>query len=342
MKVFVFFLIFFYSEKTFAENYIDYNSSIANADSLLLNNEIAKAINLYHVIFNKYEKCFPNDAYVAAQAACLVNNYYEVSFFLKKGFQFGLNKHVLTEPIFAEFVKSDNFQNLTKIYDSLRFEYKSKINQKYRAQVLVLRNKDLNSNPTHSTLAILGLRNKKSNIWAVDSCRSYCNSLMELYKEYGAPSIDNIGVIDQSIRNLTDTSLYGTGYSSTLGWFLLWHYPYAFQEWETVLLKALKDGDISSFYYAVCRDFSSRWYLVGGLKKSAKKSIKYKDIYYHVRWSIKEPANIDEINERRRKIGLCSLSVEKQKQIAQNKYNFFFHDTNTLPKTLINYNYFIL
>lgn len=343
MQLFRIFLLTLLGNFAFGQNYIAYNTSIAQAEELLLNNKLIEGVALYKKTFEGYEKCFPNDTYVAAQAACLLKDFTNAAYFFQKGIKYGLNELVFQEPIFTEFLNSNQFNMLQKDYDSLRSIYKARINYKYREEVYKLRRRDRLSNPTHSFLAKIGLRRGDSRVWVMDSCEVYCDSLMSLYQEYGEPSISTIGSFDKSILNAGDSTLYQNGVSPNLGWFLLWHYPYAFQEWEEVLYEALSNGDIPAYYYAVCRDFSSRWYTVGGLSKKAKNKIEYKDPFYFVLWTTVIPENTTQINDRRAKIGLSSLEVEKKKQAAQNHYNYCLQqkDQINLSKT-INYNYYLL
>lgn len=328
-----------------AQDYIEYNAQISLAETAFLSDSFESSIILYSKTFKEFNKCFPNDAYIAAEVSSYIGKLEFTDSFLRKGMLWGLNLKVLDEPIFKEFCKSPFYPNLFNDFDSLHEIYNKRINFTYRDKIYTLRNDDLRSNQTHSLFNRI-FRSKRSYQKLVENSCSLLTEMTYMIEEYGLPSIENIGVSDRKTSDLSDTSIYKNGTNGNLGWFILWHCHTSFQEWEAHLNDALKNGDISSFYFAVCMDFGAR-FMESKLPNSEKEKIHNKTPYYFVRWidPFEPLTDENEINTLRQKIGLMTLASERKKKLWQNKHNQLLMK-NLLDidrsKYIINLNYYIL
>lgn len=303
------------------QNYLQYAAGISKAETMILHDHFDSAFIVYDQVFVSFEKCFPNDVFIAAQAASVMNDFKRCWTYLKKGFEWGLKTECLRYPAFKAFNSSHYSDSIDRYFPQLHAIYQSRINQSYRQECLNLYYRDQKANRTHQPMNILiPALAKRAEKRLDDTCAALLAELRLLMVRYdGFPSVVNTGVRDTFYANTHSVS---DGRDYWIIATLFWHYSYAFQEFDSVLYNAVLDGNLSAWHYALIRDFSKIHYENSGKKKNS--GIKYQTFHYNVYWL--DPGQLfgtSELlfyNSNRQQLGLMSLQDEQLKKKRHMQY----------------------
>lgn len=332
---------------SFGINYIGYAKLISKAEMHVLEENYKTAFQYYDSAFLLYEKCFPNDAFVAAEAAAVDEDFKRVVFYFLKGAKWGLNLNCLNYPAFNEFNKSSYADTVHLNFTKSHALYLGRINKEYRKECIDLQIRDIKSNNTHFFLyKLFPFLGKKADQKLSDSSSVFLNELKKLIEKYGEfPSISNVGVRDSVGNSENKVYLEGRFYSILSP--IMWHYPYFFQEFDSIIYKELVEGNYSAWHYALARDFSAKYYEVDPLVD--KNKLIYSTYKYHVYWLNVNKKYSDEESElidfEREKIGLYPVKYEQMKKIRDQRYIEFLKKSSTVQcdkKYLIYFNYYYL
>jgi hypothetical protein len=287
-------------------NDVEYFQFINEAESFILNDDYTSALKYYKKAFNTNTKPIANNCFTAAQvsATCNCLNYF--IYFSRKGFENGITFiDLVKDSILKDFIKANNldlrlnqyYKNDSEVYEkNVDFDLKNKLNKlsnidnKWKIQYI-------------DSLSSIDNENKILYHRIYDSIVAVIveKELIPIINDYGFPGERLIGI--EKVGNNNNFS-----FSNNRALFILLHYYSIPRDcrYNELFKKELKKGNLSPAHYASIVDFQNKF----GIEKCLEN--------YFCQWHEPENFNINQVNLRRKAIGLDSYK-DRIKKIERGK-----------------------
>lgn len=306
------------------ENYSEYHVKINDAEKLFFQDgKVEKCLLKYEEVFNEFDFIFIKDLLNAAQIAHYSNKPYRK--YIQKAFEFGLKpEHLKSFPLFNDVYEdlvSD--KSIKKSFKKKRKKYLKGIYFQYLENVYKQTIKDQTS---------------KADLNYSEIVLEETEELIKWTKEYGFPGERIIGISDSTIFeeiNKPELDLHNLIKENKKLWYLtsdelqfsqsfpiilLVHNPCAFKLYEDVLLEEIKKGNIHPRDVGLIYDNMYRY------KDYMPNYCKVNDIedFFLLNLFTEYPEKIDfeRVNDRRKRLNICSLQLDKEKKEFEKKYGF--------------------
>lgn len=239
-----------------AQDYIQYHKTFNKIDEDILSENYTRAIERLDSIYENYNYIFAQHCMKALQICCVVNDSTRASRWLEKCFKQGVPLWTIkTNEIAVKSLSYSTSANAIQHYDSLRYAYKSHINNKLAQTIDSIFQVDQKYTQKVNDGFILfrpiyglkWIRCNKQTFKAIDS----------ITREYGFPGEKLIGLpatYEDSAQQIEYIKQYGIHLRQWQAYFMLLHYFSSARkiqhDFKDLLFENLKAGNLSSFQFA--------------------------------------------------------------------------------------------
>lgn len=308
--LFTLFLICSCNTNKKVENHInfEYYHLINDAENQILNEDYTNALLFYKKAFKTNIKPIANNCFTATQVSASCNNLNDFIFFSRKAFKSGITyDDLINDSICINFIKNNNLGKRLENYFIKDIKiYKKNINQKLKDEILKLSSIDNKWKIYYNdSLSIVDRENKENYSKIYDSIVTEIveKKLMLLIEKHGYPGERSIG-IEKVGNNSKNNFSFSNNYCKLI---LLHYYSYPRScSYNNILKRELQKGNLIPEDYATIIDFQTKF--------SADKC----NENYYYEWQEPETFDLNEINFRRKEIGL-ELYEQKIKKINRGK-----------------------
>ncbi len=296
-----------------SNKHINYWKLYYNMEESVIDSNYTKALEYYHELYQEYEFIYANHAFMGLQLCAINADQKNNKKYIEQCYKSGILEDVLRNNILIR-EHIPNIEQYPINYDSLRTIYWSRINLEIREEIIKMDSLD--------NIATDKVNKSFLNYfyWRKISKRN-AKRIFEITERYGYPSEKLIG-INQNQQLIDSLSEYKVGYNIFNHAYrttnMLVHYfsnhTKNYQDKNLILEEELLKGNIEPADYAVLHDFQAQWKLTN----------LDNEFYYNV-WHHDPYQRIEEINIRRKNIGLKPEGYQKKKKkyIIKNRKSEF-------------------
>lgn len=231
------------------QNYEAYHKEIVEAEKLISSEKYEDALLLYVALFNEYDFIFLKDCQIATQLAFYLKDEQKGIQYLKKGILAGWEiKSIKKNKFLSKTFDDQQWKTIKKDYNELRAQYKTNLNEHLRKKVKKMFSKD----QWRAFRALFTFNSKAQDRYAekkfAPHSEQQIDDLKKILEAHGYPGQKLIGNDFWMSTILSHHNSISHEYvkKDTL-------YP----KLKPLLKKAIKDGQISPFEYALIDE----WYL---------------------------------------------------------------------------------
>lgn len=301
----------FYTPLFGQTNYFEYHESINQAEEYFSNEQFDEAIVVYDKVFQKYDYVYVKDYLIAAQIAILINSEETAFRYLEEAMKSGYTSESMEKfPLFHELINTEEWNILKSKEDKFRKEYLSKIDfdllvefsERYRNEQDTKSAKDQSEYKT----------NVISNF----------NRIKFLMDSFYFPSEKRIGLDNSRIapnkRNKTSgLSDYSAGNSKVIPTLL--HYDNPITEIGIdKFIESIELGDLHPRQFAQIFTFEKNYMSRINDDKNINKP-DLPDYTFNFPFGVNSD-NVEKVNLDRKKIGICSVEIDRKKRSVAKKY----------------------
>lgn len=316
IRVFFFFLIL---NSTFAApaSYLAYTQQITNVSLLVFEGKEQEALQKFDSLFDAYPYIFASHTYLGLQLAGKLKNEPLGYKYLRRAFLTGVPAYLVRRDSLISGLKTLNPRQWNRTmaqYDSLHQIYLNTLHTPLKHSVDSLYEIDqaLTDRLNQSVILrpVYWIRWNRQN-------KRHVAFLANLIRHSGYPGEKQTGI---TTLDFTDSlhCRYGVNcfISNHKTLFMFIHYfSRKRNDLNALLLPEVASGNMSAYEYAVINDFLAEW------SKGAYRH------YYHNEWHQGAPEDQAQINENRKRLGLCSLQQREAfrtywKDISKNRLEY--------------------
>lgn len=338
IRIILFILLLFSAATAHSADYIDYHKHIIVAEQqFLYYNTPSGAIKKYKEVFEKWERPFAKDCYIALQLACMMKDKENAIYFFEKCAETGVEwgTFMVSDYITDMLRDTDLSTKVADVYKTKRANYLAGIDTAYQGVVYRMFRKENElrriaegeGKRAHHLLSAW-LRLEDSNMYA----------LVKMIKKKGFPGENRVGYYfykqaDDNNRKAPekdkypDTKIYLSSHVATM----FFHHRCGYQLLKDELMEAVKQGELHPREYALIYEWSHGYFMKPHWDdtfhvydcRSGEWEKKY-NFYFRIR-PVFEHKDLNKVNKDRLEIGISTLDHdERKKKYAQENRLFLF------------------
>ena len=304
-------ILFLISGTCFSQNYIEYHKKFSAIEELIVNEQFQRAEDSIIQLFSLYDPPYLREVDIAIQICALNRSYENTAVLIELAFKKGAElASMKTKPVLQDFIKTTKWLELTENYPKYRKVHFNSIDSVLRDNFRARFEKEEVSRGTDSFAGIV-----ENNFYHI----------VKIINLIGCfPGEKVVGVQQLGDYMFGD---FGTGYYSydnSKVTVTLLHYQLAFSSLEKELLRAVEQGNLHPYDYAMIYDFQKNYAQKKDYYRVKKNYVNFirpslPDYDFNVFYGYCD--NFDKVNTDRATIGLCTYQTEKQKTKIDEKYN---------------------
>lgn len=315
-------------------DYLAYHKELSTIEECIISKKYNEAVNLFNNLISQYQFVFPRDAYLATQIASYSNEKEAAKVFLIKSIESGCSFKMLMKNLHIKKIINDiGLKEFKEIYFKSNKEYKKSISTEVKDVMQKLHKKDREYLIRYYKLYNFFSKEKILLEWNQYSVMAGAK-VKEIIQNVGFPSYKIVGTDNREDSKKGDFKDY---ISSHMAVILLAHDYERIKDIMPLLLEEVTKGNISARALAFLRDVITYKRLTKGkLKNDDFDTYKYGTFLFQD----KNIDNISNYNQERKKLGLCSLEIEKEKHLINNQYNksvFWSYKRKNFNKPLFHF-----
>jgi hypothetical protein len=295
------------------QNYSDYWRNRIKVEENILDSNYFLAQAYYDSIYQKYSFIYAMDAVTGVKLAVMNNDSIRTKGYLMKCIEMGVPIQVIKDD---PFLVSHNTFSIWKgvgdfEIDSLQVIYSNRINEKLWKVIDSLFQVDQKYTQRVNKNFVLNYFQWRRAV------KRNANIIKEIIQKYGFPGQKILGLHENRIGK--DTLIIAKNYYpvSLEAHIMLIHYfsDYVedYKEFDFLFVKEMDKGNLQPVEYAHYKDFQARW-------KFSKRH--NQELFYNEWHNDPDTTRIDQVNDRRKKLGLCDIKHKERVRNYRLNYNY--------------------
>ena len=290
-----------------SRDYFEYHSLIAEAEWLIVEDDIDGALAKYEDIFARYDFVFLRDYKVAAQLAVFLNQKKKAFELIKRGLSAGWElKEIKRNQFLKPLLKDPDWRPIEQSYDQLYDRYEMRIDADLREQVRQMFKRDQKK----AMGALFRIGNGSQEKYGSEKFAPHSEmQILELLDILDTKGYPGEKLIDNNFWMSTIISHHNSISKNYV------RNDTLFDHIKPRLLKAIEDGEMSPYEYALVDDW--------------KKAVAFERRVAGYGYLISpKDSTLEETNLLRKKIGLRSIELRNKLVEIENKtgMNFYLPD----------------
>lgn len=319
-------------------DYIEYHKHIIVAEQqFLYYNTPSGAIKKYKEVFERWDRPFAKDCYIALQLACMMKDKESAEYFLRKCAETGVEwgTFMVSDYIMDMLRDTDLSTKVADVYKAKRADYLAGIDTAYQGVVYCMFKKE------NELRSIAGGEGKRAHNLLSDWLKledSNMYALVKMIKKKGFPGESRVGYYYYKQAdnysgempkqdNYSNTKIYLSSHIATM----FFHQRCGYQLLKEELMKAVEQGELHPREYALIYEWSHGYFMKPHWDdtfhvydcRSGEWEKKY-NFYFRFNPEF-ENKDRNKVNKDRLEIGISTLDHdERKKKYAQENRLFLF------------------